>query len=148
MILKGFALVRRPYRGRCQFLKELVCCCRLIFLSQLFRFDTEVDCFRIDLFGFGTFRRTFRELWNPNSGSFSGLEVLGEVSGDLPEDLQGALGFNLGPSVLPREPEGFSGRSPESSPSTSDLEKSCSGLGKSMIFKIDEKKMNEQEKQK
>ena len=111
-----------------------------VFLSQLFRFDTEVDCFRIDLFGLVTFRRTFRELWNPNSGSFSGLEVLGEVSGDLPEDLQGALGFNSGPSVLPREPEGFSGRSPESSPSTSDLEKSCSGLGESMIFKIDEKR--------
>ena len=125
-----------------------MCCRRLIFLSQLFRFDTEVDCFRIDLFGFGISRRTFRELWNPNSGSFSGLEVLGEVSGDLPEDLQGALGLNSGPSVLPREPEGFSGRSPESSPSTSDLEKSCSGVGESMIFKIQEKKIHEQEKQK
>ena len=75
-------------------------------------------------------------------------EVLGQVSGDLPEDLQGALGPNSGPPMLPREPEGFSGRSPESSPSTSDLDKPCSGLGESMIFKIDEKKMNEQEKQK
>ena len=72
--------------------------------------------------------------------------MLGEVSGDLPEDLQGALGLNPGPSVLPREPEGFSGRSPESSPSTSDLEKSCSGLGESMIFKIDEKKIHQQGK--
>ena len=125
-----------------------MCCRRLIFFSKLFRLDAEVDCFRIDLFGLVTFWRTFRELWNPNSGSFSGLEVLGEVSGDLPEDLQGALGLNSGPSVLPREPGGFSGRSPESSPSTSDLEKSCSGLCESMIFKIDEKKMNEQEKQK
>ena len=88
------------------------------------------------MFGFGTFRRTFRELWNPNSGSFSGLEVLGEVSGDLPEDLHGALGLNSGPLVLPREPEGFSGRSPESSPITSDLEKSRSGLGESIILKI------------
>ena len=74
--------------------------------------------------------------------------MLGEVSGDLPEDLQGALGFNSGPSVLPRGPVGFSGRSPESSPRTSDLEKPCSGLGASVVFKIDEEKMNEQEKHK
>ena len=77
---------------------------------------------------------------------FPGPEVLGEVSGDLPEDLQGALGSQ---SRLISAPEGarrFSGRPPESSPSTSDLEKSCSGIGESMISKIDEKKMNEQEK--
>ena len=100
------------------------------------------------MFELVTFRRAFRELWNPNSGSFSGLEVLGEVSGDLPEDLQGALGSQ---SRLISAPEGarrFSGRSPESSPSTSDLEKTCSGVGENMIFKIDEKKMHEPENQK
>ena len=40
----------------------------------------------MDLFGLVTFRRTIRELWNPNSRRFSGLMVLGEVYGDLPED--------------------------------------------------------------
>ena len=91
VILKGFALARRPYRGRCQFLKELVCCRRVIFFSQLFRFDRKVGSFGIDLFWLVTFRGTIREVWNPNSGSFSGLMVLGEVPGDLPEDPQGAL---------------------------------------------------------
>ena len=80
--------------------------------------------------------------------SFSRLEVLGEVSGDLPEGLQGALGSQSGLISAPEGARRFSGRSPESSPSASDLEKSSSGIGEHMIFKIDEKRMNEREKHK
>ena len=71
-----------------------------------------------------------------------------EVSDDLSEGLQGALGPNLGPAVLPRAAED-SPEAPIRAPRAPRiLKKSCSGLGESMIFKIDEKKVNEQEKHK
>ena len=69
-------------------------------------------------------------------------------SDDLSEGVQGTLGPQFGSSSAPKSGRGFSGSSNQSSPSTSDVEKSCSGVGESMIFKIQEKNVHEQEKQK
>ena len=55
----------------------------------------------------------------------SGSEVLGELSGGLPENLLKPPGALTGPDLVHRAPGRLSGGPPDPSPNTSDPAKAC-----------------------